>query len=132
MAKTYGSMVDVIPAKGGMGPGGVDKMPSARMGRLDYAKKIEEARKLSKKYEDEEKAALKAVGITRKPQRRDPTMDKEAAKRTDPEYMTSGASMRGRLFDQDDYDYGMKKGGMVKSKASKRADGCCVRGKTRA
>lgn len=27
---------------------------------------------------------------------------------------------------------GMKKGGAVKSKASSRADGCCVRGKTRA
>ena len=27
---------------------------------------------------------------------------------------------------------GMKKGGSVKSSASKRADGCCVRGKTRA
>jgi hypothetical protein len=26
----------------------------------------------------------------------------------------------------------MKKGGMVKSSASKRADGCCIRGKTRA
>jgi hypothetical protein len=25
----------------------------------------------------------------------------------------------------------MKKGGVVKSKASKRADGCCVKGKTR-
>ena len=27
---------------------------------------------------------------------------------------------------------GMKKGGAVKSSASKRADGCCIRGKTRA
>ena len=28
-------------------------------------------------------------------------------------------------------DYGMKKGGKVKSSASKRADGCCVKGKTK-
>jgi hypothetical protein len=28
-------------------------------------------------------------------------------------------------------DMGMKKGGSVKSSASKRADGCCIKGKTR-
>jgi hypothetical protein len=44
----------------------------------------------------------------------------------------SAAKAEGKSFDQAmDSIFGFKKGGKVSS-ASKRADGCCVRGKTRA
>lgn len=45
--------------------------------------------------------------------------------------VTEGRPLRGKKSVYDDAE-GMKKGGSVKSSASKRADGCAVRGKTRA
>ncbi len=44
-------------------------------------------------------------------------------RKTNPEYFGADELAKSR---------GMKKGGTVKSSASKRADGCCIRGKTRA
>ena len=45
--------------------------------------------------------------------------------------VTEGRPLRGKKSVYDDAE-GMKKGGSIKSKASKRADGCAVRGRTRA
>jgi hypothetical protein len=97
------------------------------MSRLDYADKISKAKQLAK---EADKQTFKELGRP-KHQPRDPRIDAEAAKFTDPNNMSSGSSMRGRLYNQDEFDYGMKKGGSVSS-ASKRADGIAVRGKTRA
>ena len=97
------------------------------MSRLDYADKISKAKQLAK---EADKQTFKELGRP-KHQPRDPRIDAEAAKFTDPNNMSSGSSMRGRLYNQDEFDYGMKKGGSVGS-ASKRADGCAVRGRTRA
>jgi len=97
------------------------------MSRLDYADKISKAKQLAK---EADKQTFKELG-RHKHQPRDPRIDAEAAKFTDPNNMSSGSSMRGRLYNQDEFDYGMKKGGSVSS-ASKRADGIAVRGKTRA
>ena len=44
-------------------------------------------------------------------------------RKTNPEYFGADELAKSR---------GMKKGGTVKSSASKRADGCCIRGKTKA
>jgi hypothetical protein len=97
------------------------------MGRLDAADKMAAAKKIAVE------ADKKTYGPAGKPPEppRNPGMDKSMAKRTDPDQMGSGTSMKGRLYNQDEYDYGMKKGGSVSS-ASKRADGCAVRGKTKA
>jgi hypothetical protein len=52
------------------------------------------------------------------------------------QFESAGKKLGERMAAGESLDdiFGMKKGGMVKSKssASKRADGCCVRGKTRA
>jgi hypothetical protein len=41
-------------------------------------------------------------------------------------------SPKSRDVQKADYMRGMKKGGVVRKSASARADGCCIRGKTRA
>ena len=137
MAKNYGSMVDVIPAKGGMGPGGVDKMPAARMGRLDAADRMAEARKIAK--EADKKSGVKPYSPPARGSK-----DSDTGKRTNPDKMGSGTYMKIKADDSDNAfttskmadaiergDLNFKKGGKVSS-ASKRADGCAIRGKTRA
>jgi len=138
MAKSYGVTTDIIPAKGGMGPGGVDKMPSARMGRLDAADRMAEARKIAK--EADKKSGIKPYSPPTRGSK-----DSDTGKRTNPEKMGSGTYMKRKAEDSDNAfttskmadaiergDLDFKKGGSVKSSASKRADGCCVRGKTKA
>lgn len=116
---------------GSTGSGNVPSGGTSRMSRLDYADSLEKAKKLSKQADKEMLAKEKAVGVKREPQTRDTEADKSVASRTNPDNMSSGSYMKGRAYMQDEFDYGMKKGGSV-SAASKRADGCAIRGRTRA
>jgi hypothetical protein len=54
--------------------------------------------------------------------------DKDSAQAKYQSLMRAGMEMLGRKKSKDE---GMKKGGSVKSSASKRADGCAQRGKTK-
>jgi hypothetical protein len=115
------------------------------MSRLDYADSLDKARKLSKQADKEMLAKEKAAGIQREAKIRDTAEDKRVAKLTekgssgsvtpkredsDNLYSRRHSSKIADAIEQRDLDF-MKKGGSVSS-ASKRADGCALRGKTRA
>jgi hypothetical protein len=55
---------------------------------------------------------------------------KQQAERASLRDALSQANFR-RLDEEDVKEMGLKKGGVVKSSASKRADGCATKGKTR-
>ncbi len=130
---------------GSSGSGNVPSGGTSRMSRLDYADSLERARKLSKKADDEMLAKEKAAGIQREAKMRDTAEDKRVAKLTqkgnsgsvtpkredsDNVYSRRHSSKISDAIERRDLDF-MKKGGKVSS-ASKRADGCALRGKTRA
>jgi hypothetical protein len=116
MAKSYGVTTDIIPAKGGMGPGGVGNIsPKGSMSKTDVRARI-----------DEKDAAAEV--------RRQRRLDKLSKARDEQRRQLSEADTpEGIAFRKQEYDMlsDFKKGGMVKSKASSRADGCAKRGKTR-
>ena len=119
-----GSMGEMAPirASGNIAP----VKASGNMSRLDYADKLSNAKQMSKEVDN------KTFGDKGPPKNlRDTELDTKVGNATNPDTMTSGAYKKGRLYNQDEFDYGMKKGGSVSS-ASKRADGCAKRGKTRA
>jgi hypothetical protein len=133
MAKNYGSMVDVIPAKGGMGPGGVDKMPAARMGRGTTSSR-EELDRINKEYK-EYMAGLGKKGYNPPETKTAAPLTKDqmrARDRANAEVQKKLPVRRSNPLVEDvEEELVFKKGGSVSS-ASKRADGCAVRGKTRA
>lgn len=57
--------------------------------------------------------------------------EEEQQRKVDQEYENYMKGDKTRLKDQGLAPFGRKKGGMIKS-ASARADGCCIKGKTRA
>lgn len=121
------SMTDIIPARGGMGPGGVGNVEARGMSRLDYADKLRAGREMSKQADAEMLAKEKAAGIERAPKTRDTAADEAVAKKTS---VVSSGSITPKHGNLDWIEKNMAKGGKVSS-ASKRADGCAVRGKTR-
>jgi len=125
MPRRYGSDVDIIPAKGGMGPGGIGagNIPATRTltkAELDTAMKEFQGKggnvqKIAPNQPDTSRAAK----------------DIEVAKNTNPDMMSSGAQRAQPHGTLEWIEKNMKKGGKVKS-ASARADGIAIRGKTRA
>lgn len=110
-------MVDVIPAKGGMGPGGVGNItPKGSMTKADVRARV-----------DEKDAAAEV----RRQRRLDKLSQARDAQRNQ---LREADTPEGMAFRKQEYDFlsDFKKGGSVKSSASKRADGCAVRGKTKA
>ena len=143
--KKYGSMVDVIPAKGGMGPGGVGNIEArGGLGKMtDYMLKRESAATgIEVPATGEVKGSMRVIKPTvsekAKPLTKDQLRARSRAnaeaqrkigkeKRTDSPRWAKDAN-----YDADiPSELNFKKGGKVSS-ASKRADGCAVRGKTRA
>lgn len=135
--RRYGSDVDIIPAKGGMGPGGIGagniEARAVRPIKPDpFSKEATIAEEAARdlriaKSAPERKAALK--GAT--------TSTEDGVKVTKYPYVEPSIK-RQNYQSLDDAlqridDAGLKKGGTVKrSSASKRADGCAIRGRTRA
>ena len=115
--KRINGMEDIIPARGGMGPGGIGEIPTARMGRLDYANNLEQARNLAKATDAERLAKEKAAGIVRQPQTRNKSIDETAAKYTNPDTMSSGAQRAQPHGTLEWIEKNMKKGGFVHKSA---------------
>jgi hypothetical protein len=141
--KKYGGDEVLIPRGrfGGANPSGnieARTAPSPRMGRLDAADRMAAARKIA--IEADKKSGVKPYS----PPARG-SVDSDTGKRTNPNTLSSGTYMKRRAGDSDNafttsqimdaeehpFGAGFKKGGKVSS-ASKRADGCAVRGKTKA
>jgi hypothetical protein len=59
-----------------------------------------------------------------------PEQNKKAAEEMKAQDKKNPDSVQAKINKMTNYS-GYKKGGMVKSSASKRADGCCVKGKTK-
>lgn len=122
MAKNYGSMVDIIPAKGGMGPGGVGNIsPKGSMSKTDIRAKVDE------------KDAAAEVRRQRRLDKLSKARDEQRSQLSEAD-TPEGIAYRKQLYDMgittSDFDF--KKGGAVKaSKASSRGDGCAKRGKTK-
>ena len=126
-------MVDVIPAKGGMGPGGISETPTARMGRgtissrekldqinKDYAETINARRGINppetKTAEPLTKEQMRARSkANAEVQKQLPRMPKQSKSYT---------------MEEGPEELNFKKGGKVSS-ASSRGDGCAQRGKTK-
>lgn len=133
MAKSYGVSTDIIPARGGMGPGGVDKMPSARMGRGSMSSR-EELDRINKEYKDY-MAGLGKKGSNPPETKIAAPLTKEQTRARDRANAEVQKQLPRRksnpLVEDIEEELVFKKGGKVSS-ASKRADGCAIRGKTRA
>ena len=116
--RRYGADVDIIPAKGGMGPGGIG------------AGNIPATRTLTKAELDAAMKDFEAKGGNI--QKVEPNVAKDRAGQmgkglTPSDLLEQSKQKPGLGY----YEANMKKGGKVSS-ASKRADGCAIRGKTRA
>jgi hypothetical protein len=130
--KKYGSMVDVIPAKGGMGPGGV--------GNIEARSGLSRAELNAMKSEAIKENVQRDIQIAKQAPERKTAMKnaetetKDGVKVTKYPYVEPSVKRQNyRSLDdalQHMDDIGMKKGGKVSS-ASSRADGCAQRGKTK-
>jgi hypothetical protein len=133
MAKSYGVTTDIIPAKGGMGPGGVGNIP-ARSGRGTMSSR-EELDRINKEYKDY-MAGLGKKGSNPPETKVAAPLTKEQTRARDKANKEAQKNLPRRranpLVEDIEEELVFKKGGMVKSKASSRADGCAIRGKTRA